>query len=57
MAKMHDENKDLRSVSKIAKIDRGAKLIRCSKNATIGIRMWGKIDYLVHYLGWYFVLG
>ena len=54
---MHDENKDLRSVSKIAKIDRGAKLIRCSKNATIGIRMWGKIDYLVHYLGWYFVLG
>ena len=52
----HDENKVLRSVSRIAKIDYGSKSIKCSKNATIGIHMWGKIDYLTNYCGWYFNL-
>lgn len=54
MAK-HDENKDLRSFSRIGKVSPGDKTLRASKNATIGIHMWGKIDYLIHYCGWHFV--
>lgn len=50
----HDENKDLRSVSRIAKVNLSDKTIRCSKSATIGIHMWGKIDFLTKYCGWYF---
>ena len=51
----HDENKDLRSIAKIAKINLSDKTIQCSKNATIGIHMWGKIDFLTHYCGWHFI--
>ena len=54
MAK-HDENKDLKSFSRIGKVNLGDKTLRASKNATIGIHMWGKIDYLIHYCGWHFV--
>ena len=51
----HDENRDLQSVAKIAKIDFGSKSINCSKSAKIGIHMWGKIDYLTKYCGWHFI--
>lgn len=51
----HDENKDLRSVSKIAKVNLGDKTIQVSKNTNIGIHMWGKIDFLTHYCGWHFI--
>jgi len=51
----HDENKDLRSFSRIGKVNPGDKTLRASKNATIGIHMWGKIDFLTRYCGWYFV--
>ena len=51
----HDENKDLRSVSRIAKINLGDKTIKASKNANIGIHMWGKIDFLTKYCGWHFI--
>lgn len=53
--KKHDENCDLQSIGKIAKIDYGSKTIRASKNAVIGIKRLGKIDFLVHYCGWHFV--
>ena len=55
MSKKHDENRDLRSVSKIAKITPAQKTIECSKSATIGIHMWGRIDYLTKYCGWVFI--
>ena len=55
MAKKHDENKDLRSISRVARINYGSKTIQASKAAIIGIHMWGKIDYLTHYCGWYFI--
>ena len=55
MAKKHDENKDLKSLSKIAKIDFSEKIISSPKSATIGIHMWGKIDFLTKYCGWFFV--
>lgn len=51
MAK-HDENKDLRSIARIARIDYSNKTINYSKNTIIGIRRWGKIDFLVNYCGW-----
>lgn len=51
----HDENKDLRSVARIAKVNPSDKTIQCSKNATIGIHMWGKIDFLTKYCGWHFI--
>lgn len=54
MAK-HDENKDLRSFSRIGKVSPGDKTLRASKNATIGIHVWGKIDFLTHYCGWHFI--
>ena len=55
MKKIHDENKDLRLVSRIAKIDYSNKSIQAPKNSVIGIRTWGRIDYLTHYCGWVFI--
>lgn len=51
----HDENKDVRLVSRIAKINYGDFSIKCSKTATIGIRTWGRIDFLTKYCGWHFI--
>mgnify|MGYP003516164382 FL=1 len=46
----YDENKVLRSVSKVARIE-GNHIIRKS-NAIVGIHMWGKLDYLTNYRGY-----
>lgn len=50
MAKKHDERKDLKCVSRIAKIDGNHIIIPI--NAVIGIHTWGRIDFLVHYCGY-----
>ena len=50
MAKKHDERKDLKCVSRIAKIDGNRIIIPI--NAVIGIHTWGRIDFLVHYCGY-----
>ena len=55
MAKRHDENKDLKSFSRIGKVNLSDKTLRASKNATIGIHMWGKIDFLTKYCGWFLI--
>lgn len=55
MSKLHDENKDLRLVSRIAKIDYSNKTIQAPKSAIIGNKIWGRIDFLTHYCGWYFI--
>ena len=55
MSKRHDENRDLRSFSRIGKVDYSNKTLQCSKNATIGIHLWGKIDFLTKYCGWFFM--
>lgn len=55
MSKNHDESKDLRLVGRIVKIDYSNKTIQAPKTVTIGIRTWGRIDYLVNYCGWYFI--
>ena len=51
MAKKHDERKDLKCVSRVAEIS-GNRII-VPTNAVIGIRTWGRIDFLVHYCGYY----
>lgn len=53
MAK-HDENRDLKSFSRIGKVDYTNKTLQCAKSATIGIHLWGKIDFLVKHCGWFF---
>ena len=53
--KKHDENKDLRSFSRIGKVNYGDKTLQASRSAAIGIHMWGKIDYLRNYCGWVFI--
>lgn len=55
MAKNHDENKDLRSVAQVCRVNYSDKTISYDPNALIGIRRWGKIDYLVHYCGWHLI--
>lgn len=50
MAKKHDERKDLKCVSRIAKIDGNRIIIPI--DAVISIRTWGRIDFLVHYCGY-----
>lgn len=55
MAKRHDENSDLRSFGRIGSVNVVTKTLSASKATIIGIRMWGKIDYLVNYCGYYFV--
>ena len=53
MAK-HDENKDVRALSRIAKITND-KQIKISKTQTIGIKQWGRIDFLTHYCGYFLI--
>lgn len=53
--KNHDENKDLRLFSRIGKVDSITKTLKANKNQLIGIRMWGRIDYLTKYCGYVFI--
>ena len=51
MAK-HDENNDLRSVSRIGKVNYSNGTITLNRNSIIGIKMWGKLDFLRNHRGW-----
>ena len=53
MAKKHDESKDLARISRVCSIDWNDKLIRVRDKSIIGIKTWGRIDFLVHYCGWH----
>lgn len=48
----HEENIDVRRVSRIAKVDTHNKLIQLNKSQDIGIKTWGRIDYLCNILGY-----
>lgn len=54
MAK-HDENKDVRLISRIAKVNPIDKTIRMSKGQSVGIRTLGRLDFLTHYCGYVIV--
>ena len=53
MAKKHDESKDLFRVSRVCNVDNYDKLIRVRDKSRIGIKTWGRIDFLVHYCNWH----
>ena len=46
---VHDENKDVRLLSKIARINQGNKSIIIRRDQVIGNKRWGRIDFLCHY--------
>lgn len=48
----HDENKDLRSFARVGRANAGEKKLYLSKDAVVGIKTWGRIDFLTHYCGW-----
>lgn len=48
----HEENVDVKRVSRIAKIDTHNKLIQLNKSNDISIKTWGRIDYLCNILGY-----
>lgn len=52
---IHDENKDVRLLSKIAKINQGNKSIIIRRDQVIGNKRWGRIDFLCHYCGYHLV--
>ena len=51
----HDEAKDVRLLSKVAKINPGSKIISIPESIPIGNKRWGRIDYLCHYCGYHLV--
>lgn len=50
----YDENKCLKSISKVTQINYGNSTIVGHPDVPIGIRRLGKIDYLCNYCGWHF---
>mgnify|MGYP007032379129 FL=1 len=54
MKKTHVENNDVQLLARMGRVEANAdkKMLRASKNAVIGIKTWGKIDYLVNHRGW-----
>ena len=53
--KKHDENKDLKLFTYAGRVNYADKTLRAAKGAVIGIRMWGRIDFLTKYCGWHFM--
>lgn len=53
--KNHDENKDIQLLKKSCYVNSGTKTIQAPKSAIIGIKTWGRIDFLVHHKGYHFI--
>ena len=54
MKKTHVENNDVQLLARMGRVgvNEDMKMLRASKNAVIGIKTLGKIDYLVNHRGW-----
>lgn len=54
MAKKHDESNDVDILIRVGrvKVNKEKKVLRMSKGTDVGIRTWGRIDFLTHYRGW-----
>ena len=54
MAKKHDESNDVDILIRVGrvKVNEEKKKLRVSKDALIGIRTWGRIDFLTNHRGW-----
>ena len=48
--KEYDENKVLRSVARVARVEGNHIILK--SDAVVGIHTWGKLDYLVNYKGY-----
>lgn len=46
----YDENKVLRSVSRVARVEGNHIILK--PYPIVGIHMWGKLDYLINYRGY-----
>ena len=46
------KDNSLRSVAKIGRVLENTKTIQIRVDTLVGLRMWRKIDFLTHYLGW-----
>lgn len=58
MAKKHDENQDVNALIKLGLIkeyEKTNKVISAPKDAVVGIKQLGRIDFLIHYRGWTFI--
>lgn len=58
MVKRHQENNDVRILARMGRVsvNEEKKTIRMAKDAMIGIKTWGRIDYLCNYKGWKIVM-
>jgi len=52
---VHDENNDVRLLSRIAKINPATKTISIPMHQQIGNKRWGRIDFLTRYRGYHLV--
>lgn len=50
--KHHEENVDLRHLSRVAKIDSRMKVIQITDKSKIGLKTWGRIDFLCNIKGY-----
>lgn len=54
--KKHDESKDVQALNRAGiRAFPGTKTIEIDKSQVVGIKQWGRIDYLTHYCGWHVV--
>ena len=54
MGQKHDESNDVDILIRVGriKVNKEKKILRMSKGTDVGIRTWGRIDFLTHYRGW-----
>lgn len=57
IGKIHDENQDVRILSRKFRVNPYQKAIFASHLDVIGIRTWSRIDYLCHYCGYHLIWG
>ena len=57
MAKKHVEGDDVIILTRTGrvKVNEKKKTLCMSRNAVVGIRTWGRIDFLTNYRGWILV--
>lgn len=48
----HEENVDLKLLSKVCKIDSRMKVIQITNKSAIGLKRWARIDYLCNIKGY-----
>lgn len=54
MGKKHDEGNDVRILARLGrvKVNEEKMTLRVPKDAVVGIKAWGRIDFLTNHRGW-----